>query len=461
MPSPSSLLSRVGNVRYSELIEDYARVGGRGALNQQRSGPLNVINVVARAQVHADQLANPSTNDDGAPQVPPPNPSGGALAALAQGLDAAVAWEAALTAITVGAIPFPEFPALRVFDLAIGLPHAHNHWPNLTPPNPVPIPLPGLGPIIPIPFVSGAMRTHVHGRLAARCGDMGVGIWCGSFFPIFEVFLGSSSTWIEGARAGRVVVDITKHCTFSVPKPSDPPLGPMVGVTVPTGAVSVIIGGVPMPSLFNLALGGLFKAGFRAAGAAFRRLTAARFVDKLIGKGRIKITGPSKFPKAVRDDLVTMARTRAGRGTLRALGRTGKSVEIKPYGGNGLNALTYRLSPADALMPPVQGRLRLHGNTGSDSLIEHNPFIWHNHTPMPAGVPHSNPGTTSADVLHHELGHAVNNARGMNRVDLPIPTAHDWPGRWKNLEEYRTTHVDNGYRRDMGLPQRTNYDHAP
>ena len=60
---------------------------------------------------------------------------------------------------------------------------------------------------------------------AARCGDMGLGVWCGGYFPMYEVFLGSSNVWIEGNRAGRVGVDITKHCIFSAPKPNDPPTG--------------------------------------------------------------------------------------------------------------------------------------------------------------------------------------------------------------------------------------------
>ena len=62
---------------------------------------------------------------------------------------------------------------------------------------------------------------------------MGMGVFCGGFFPLFEIFLGSSSVWLEGARAARVGTDITKHCIFSNPKSiaksSDLPIGPSLG----------------------------------------------------------------------------------------------------------------------------------------------------------------------------------------------------------------------------------------
>ncbi|MEL7466872.1 MAG: toxin glutamine deamidase domain-containing protein [Pseudomonadota bacterium] len=162
-------------------------------------------------------------------------------------------------------IPFPALPAVRVTDQAIGLPHAHMHPPNLIPPSPTPIPLPSAGPIIPIPFISGAGSVLINNLPAARCGDMGLGIWCGGYFPMYEIFLGSSSVWLEGARAARVAVDITKHCVFSTPRPSDPPLGPMVGATV-SASPNVIIGGVPLPSLTGMAMGKAFKAVFKGFG---------------------------------------------------------------------------------------------------------------------------------------------------------------------------------------------------
>lgn len=169
-----------------------------------------------------------------------------------------------MLSMAVSGIPFPAFPAIRVTDMDVGLPHAHAHPPNLIPPAP-PVPLPSTGPIIPIPFVSGANKTLINMMPAARCGDMGLGIWCGGYFPMYEVFLGSSSVWIEGNRAGRLAVDITKHCIFTSPKPSDPPMGPMIGFTV-TSSANVLIGGIPMPSLLGLAMGKAFKSLFKGLG---------------------------------------------------------------------------------------------------------------------------------------------------------------------------------------------------
>lgn len=171
-----------------------------------------------------------------------------------------------LISIPFSAIPFPALPAVRILDFAIGLPHAHTHPPNLIPPAP-PIPLPSFGPVIPIPFLSGASTVLINGMPAGRCLDMGLGIWCGGYFPMFEIFLGSSSVWIEGMRAARIGVDITKHCVFSSFKvgPSDPPLGVPIGTTV-TASPNVIIGGVPMPSLMAMAMGAAMKGAFKGLG---------------------------------------------------------------------------------------------------------------------------------------------------------------------------------------------------
>jgi uncharacterized Zn-binding protein involved in type VI secretion len=187
----------------------------------------------------------------------------GALKTAGAAMGALTAIEQAISA-PLSAIPFPGFPAVRVTDKALGLPHAHMHPPNLIPPAP-PVPLPSMGPVIKIPFLSGADTVLINGLPAARCGDLGLGIWCGGYFPLYEIFLGSSSVWIEGARAARLGVDITKHCVFTTPRPSDPPLGPMIGTTI-TGSPNVIIGGIPMPSLSAMAIGSAFKLVFKGLG---------------------------------------------------------------------------------------------------------------------------------------------------------------------------------------------------
>jgi RHS repeat-associated protein len=151
-------------------------------------------------------------------------------------------------------IKFPAMPAVRVLDFALGLPHGHVHPPtNGTP-------LPSIGPVIPLPWLSGAEKTTINGRPAARCGDLGIGLWCGGYFPMYEIMLGSSSVWIEGWRAARVGVDLTFHCLMSrLPGPKDSPtVGVPLGFMI-SASDNVIIGGFPLPSLLSLLMGLGFK----------------------------------------------------------------------------------------------------------------------------------------------------------------------------------------------------------
>jgi YD repeat-containing protein len=105
----------------------------------------------------------------------------------------------------------PCFPAARLFiDMVIGFPHYHTHPPNLTPPSP-PVFLPSIGPVI----LAGAQNVLINGLPAARCGDIGFGAWCGGYYPLFEVFTGSSHVFIGGARAARAYIDFTRHCSAS------------------------------------------------------------------------------------------------------------------------------------------------------------------------------------------------------------------------------------------------------
>jgi uncharacterized Zn-binding protein involved in type VI secretion len=352
------------------------------------------------------------------------------------------------------AIPFPAFPALRILDMDIGLPHGHAHPPNLVPPAPM-LPLPSTGPIIPIPILSGASKTLINGMPAARCGDFGLGVWCGGYFPMYEVFLGSSSVWIEGARAGRMLVDITKHCVFTSPRPSDPPAGPMIGTTI-AGSANVVIGGVPMPSLTSLALGAAFKGLFRGAGALFRKLTAQSFINRMLQRGTLVIAdgGDAAFRRAAMADLVKMARTRSGRTMLREmdrnLGRIGDDVTIRPPGaqyasyGDSCNGRSW-----DAVDPRANPNGTGRG-VGSD--IEYNPSSWPNAT---------SPRTSSDTVLFHEMNHANNNAAGRS-MDSMQSTDPAWNQRWTNWEEYNTVHAENGYRSETGQgPLRTDYGALP
>lgn len=104
---------------------------------------------------------------------------------------------------------FPALPAATLTALHVGLPHPHAHPPSLVPPAP-PIPLPSIGTVL----LSGCMSVLINGLPAARAGDVGLAVTCGSLMPPLEIFTGSSKVFIGGSRAARMG-DITKHCTPS------------------------------------------------------------------------------------------------------------------------------------------------------------------------------------------------------------------------------------------------------
>lgn len=112
---------------------------------------------------------------------------------------------AALTADIAAA--FPSLPALTLGGLHVGMPHGHSHPPSLVPPAPTPVPLPSIGPVV----LAGAINVLIGGLPAARAGDVGVSVTCGTLAPPFEVYTGSSNVFIGGARAARIL-DLTRHC---------------------------------------------------------------------------------------------------------------------------------------------------------------------------------------------------------------------------------------------------------
>ena len=250
-----------------------------------------------------------------------PPPEGGAAGVVSHTLGAALGvigapaeiidtGFAAMTAPV--AAMFPAMPAVTLLGMHVGVPHAHAHPPSLIPPAP-PVPLPSIGALL----GSGAVTVLIGGMPAARAGDIGISVTCGSLAPPFEVFTGSSNVFIGGARAARVL-DITKHCNPTSMGPfaiamgaagvvagaagalasndafkaaqaaadaavlamkllcgKDPGIPPGMGTLVGPPIPNVMIGGFPCPPIGDMALGGLLK-GLKAAGKAIRARAARR-----------------------------------------------------------------------------------------------------------------------------------------------------------------------------------------
>lgn len=423
----------------------------------------------AQASAIGEQFSNFFSDD------PKKNPEG-VLANVGAAFNVLTSIEQ-LWSIGFGMIPFPAFPALRVTDMDIGLPHAHAHPPNIIPPNPVPIPLPSTGPVIPIPLLSGASRTLINGMPAARCGDMGLGIWCGGYVPMFEVFLGSANVWIEGCRAGRMLCDITNHCIFSA-RPGDPPIGLFVGTTT-SGSPNTMIGGVPLPSMLSLGMGAMFRglggllkkfkanklgqesgAFSRAAKNADDEVTqvftrnkdtidyagnyvkASQMVEALEESMAVVLRGDAAFLEATRRHLRQIASSNIGYKVLDDIMKTGYQVVIEHL---------------DDALPDLK-KLGAHceyehpkfaGNDGSSSFIRYDPQ---------GGSAGSPPDAT----LMHELGHSRSAAQGTNKSGNTKGMEPETKDQWTDWEEIETIDgVDNPYRKERGLPQRTGHNHLP
>ncbi|CAM2171761.1 DUF6531 domain-containing protein [Paraburkholderia sacchari] len=119
----------------------------------------------------------------------------GSLGALDQLLNTGMA-------LIPGANLMPGMPAAFIGVPHLGVPHAHAHPPSNG------VPMPSLGETI----GSGCLSVLYGGMPAARVLDVGMAPTCGGLAPIFEICTGSSNTFIGGARAARMAIDLTRHC---------------------------------------------------------------------------------------------------------------------------------------------------------------------------------------------------------------------------------------------------------
>ncbi len=245
-------------------------------------------------------------NKTAAPFMSAPPPEQGAAGWVAAGLGGVLGVigapqqiiDTAFAALTAPiAAAFPGMPAMTLLGMHIGPPHAHTHPPSLIPPAP-PVPLPSIGMLL----GAGSVTVLVGGLPAARAGDIGLAVTCGSLAPPFEVYTGSSNVFFGGARAARLG-DITKHCNptsmgaFSsvmgalgvvagaagaiatgnawagaqaaadaavlavkLLAGKDPGIPPGYGMLVGPPVPNVLVGGFPCPPIGEMAVQGLMKA---------------------------------------------------------------------------------------------------------------------------------------------------------------------------------------------------------
>lgn len=155
-----------------------------------------------------------------------------------------------------------EMPAAMLGDLHVGTPHAHSHPPSLIPPAP-PVPLPSIGNIM----LSGAVTVLIGGIPAARAGDVGLALTCGSLAPAFIIVTGSSSVFVGGGRAARMG-DLTIHC--------NPILAAILRMQQATAIIGAVGGalGVASQAAGGNALGAV-AAGVQAAADVAKDVIAA------------------------------------------------------------------------------------------------------------------------------------------------------------------------------------------
>lgn len=235
----------------------------------QQNNPQPLINCTgenARLEMVAhtvNDLAAPFMNEPPAHQGPlgyVVQGVGGVLGLINAPLDLATTGLAAATA-PLNAI-YPAFPAAVIgMALHMGIPHGHSHPPSLIPPAP-PIPLPSIGNIM----LAGAVNVLINNVPAARVGDVGVVVTCGSLGPPSEIILGSSSVLIGGSRAARML-DITRHDNPVDPNAVAGPMNALGRVMSTMGTVMAVAGPVVGLASAGMAMLDSDEAAARASAA--------------------------------------------------------------------------------------------------------------------------------------------------------------------------------------------------
>lgn len=437
------------------------------------------------SQIAARSLMKVGQNYSEQPQVPaakavPKSTLDQALELAGKGFAWCIAREKEISA-PFASIPYPSLGAARILDFHAGLPHGHAHWPL---PN---VPLPSIGPLIPIPKISGADKTKIQDQAAARCGDFGIGIWCGGFTPMNEVFFGSASVWIESCRAARTL-DITDHCMLVDPASCGVAKGAIVD-----SSDNVKIGGVQMPSLTQAAIaagikaamkglgkalaaasrkiGSIARVGFQKAASLFARLgrllpAELRTLSRFIWHAKLGDNLADKLASA--RHLRKIVRVAENRAMLDDLIDAGRRVDLSTSGGRACCAPDNMLDGMVKTADNPNGKLlrqiydqngRVRGATpadivgkgpGTGSVVHYDPY-----KPQDLG-----PGIGSAPpevVLVHELQHARDFARGEYPGQLtwkdPAQAA-----QWQDLGERRAVELaENPLRKSLGMPLRDRY----
>jgi len=273
-----------------------------------------------------------------------PNPNEGSLAAVSRNLTGALGLiSAPAQIIDAGIAGFAStftpagfgLPAATLFAPQLTLPHAHTHPPSFVPPAP-PVPLPSLGTVM----LPGAVSVFIGGLPAARTGDVGMSLTCGSLAPPFEIKTGSASVFIGGSRAARMG-DFVTH---------DRPEAPKAGA-IAMGAISAAVGLVAAAAAGGAgqSLAAALMAAQAAADAAAIGLQALVGKDAgvpppvvanlLIGYPTVLIGG---FPMPAMGSVITgftgkmikrlaqrVARTRLARAVNNRIQRAGKRAVVR------------------------------------------------------------------------------------------------------------------------------------